>query len=217
MTGLILKDFLVMRRAMRSYLIFLAFYGALALTGMFDLSVVTAMLQVMLLMLPISAFSYDEYAGWDRYAMALPLGRRQVVGARYLFALLLALCAAAIGMAASVLLSFCRGPLTLTENTLTVLVSLGVGLFIADILLPLCYKLGPERARPYLYGVILIPWIVLLGVYKLGLMPEMDFSALERLSQTSILLLFSLIPLTALAGLGLSWLISCRIVERKEY
>ena len=217
MIGLVWKDFLVMRRTMRSYILFLIFYALLAVMGMFDLAIVTAMIQVIMLMLPIGAFSYDEHARWDRYAPALPLSRRQIVGARYLFTLLLALVATAFGAAAGVVLSFTAGPLAMKENLLTVLVSLGAGLFIVDVLLPLCYKLGPERARPYLYGVVFIPWLLLFGAYKLELIRDFDLTALEQLSQISTLLLFSLIPLTALAGLGVSFLISCRIMEKKEY
>ena len=96
MTGLILKDFLVMRKTLKTYTLFLAFYAALAALGVFPLSVVTAMVQIILIMLPISAFSYDEFAKWDRYAMTLPLGRRTVVKARYLFTLLMSLGAAAL-------------------------------------------------------------------------------------------------------------------------
>lgn len=217
MIGLVWKDFLVMRKSLRSYAMFLVFYAVLAVMGMFDLAIVTAMIQVILLMLPIGAFSYDEQARWDRFAPVLPLSRRQIVGARYLFTLLLALAAAVVGLVTGMALSFTAGPLAWMENLLTVLVALGAGLFIVDVLLPLCYKLGPERARPYLYGVVFIPWLLLFGAYKLELIRDFDLTALERLSQPSVFLLFSLIPLTALAGLGVSFLISCRIMEKKEY
>ena len=90
MTGLILKDILVMRRTIRTYVLFLAFYSLLAVFDIFPLSTVTAVTELIIMMLPLSAFSYDEYAKWDRYAAALPLGRRAVVGARYCFALLMA-------------------------------------------------------------------------------------------------------------------------------
>ena len=53
MIALRLKDLLVMRRTLRSYMIFLALYTLMAVKGMFDLSVVTAMIQVILLMLPV--------------------------------------------------------------------------------------------------------------------------------------------------------------------
>lgn len=217
MTGLILKDALVMRKTLKTYILFLAFYAAMAVMGIFSLGFVVAFLQVIVMMLPLSAFAYDEQAKWDRYAMTLPIGRRAVVTARYLFVLLMLLSAAAFGMAVCVLLSFTSSPGDLSEYLATILVSMGAGMVIADILLPLNYKLGPERARPYLYAVVFLPIIALFGASKLGFLDQLNLSGLNDLSQSSILGLFALIPLVALVGLGVSYLVSCRIVENKEF
>lgn len=214
MIGLIWKDILVMRKTLRTYLLFLGFYLAMALVGIFNLSFVVAFIQVIMLMLPISAFSFDEAAKWERYAMALPLSRRTVVGARYLFVLLMLLSAAAFGMAAVVLMSFVN-PGDVIEYLATILVSVGVGIWISDVILPISYKLGPERARPYLYAVVFLPIIALFLAFKLGM--RIDDSFLDQMPPSALLGLFSLVPLTALAGLGLSFLLSCRIVSRKEY
>ena len=91
MTGLIWKDFMVSKRTVKAYLGIMIFYAALTVMGMFSVTFVTAFVSVMLIMLPISAFAYDEQAKWDRYAMSLPMGRSRVVGARYLFTLLIVL------------------------------------------------------------------------------------------------------------------------------
>lgn len=216
MTGLVLKDILVMRKTLKTYALFLCFYLFLSLLGIFDVYFVTAMINVIIMMLPIGTFSYDEVAKWDRYAMSLPLSRRRIVGARYLFVLLTTLVSAAFGLLAVTLLSI-AGNVILLEALSTILTSMGVGLLIADILLPLCYKLGPERARPYLYLVVFVPLILLFGGYKLGLLDEVDLSWIGNLPDVDILLLFSLVPLGALAGLAVSFLISCRIVEQKEF
>lgn len=216
MTGLVLKDILVMRKTLKSYALFLCLYLLLSLLGVFDIYFVTAMINVIIMMLPIGAFSYDEAAKWDRYAMSLPLSRRRIVGARYLFALFMALMAAAFGLLAVVLLSIV-GNVVLIEALSTILTSMGVGLFITDILLPLCYKLGPERARPYLYLVVFLPLIALFGSYKLGLLDSINLSWIDQLPDVSILFVFSLVPLGALAGLAVSFLVSCRVMEKKEF
>lgn len=217
MTGLIWKDILVMRKTLRTYALFLLFYAALAVMGLFSLSVVTAMVEVIMMMLPIGAFSYDEQAKWDKYAFAMPLSRRQIVSARYGFTLIMALGSAAFGLLACVVLSFIDPTQLLVENLASVLVALGIGLFIADVLLPLCYKLGPERARPYLYLVVFLPTLLLFGAGKLGLLDSLDLSWIDSLSSVGVLGLFALVPLVALAGLAVSWLCSCRILEQKEF
>ena len=217
MTGLIVKDLLVSKRSLKAYFGIMIFYAVLTFMGVFNISFVTAFVSVMLIMLPIGAFSYDEAAKWDRYAMALPLGRRAVVGARYLFTLLVTLISLALALLSGVAVSV-TGQGSFIEVMVTALVTLASGLLISDFLLPLCYKLGPERARPYLYAVIFIPVIVLFLAFRMGV--RIDASWLDRLALSSpgALLALSALPLlTALALMFVSWLVSCRIVAGKEY
>lgn len=217
MTGLIVKDMMVSKRSLKAYFGIMLFYAVLTFLGVFNISFVTAFVSVMLIMLPIGAFSYDEAAKWDRYAMALPLGRRAVVGARYLFTLLVTLISLALAALAGVAVSV-TGQGSLFEVLVTTFTTLAAGLLIADILLPLCYKLGAERARPYLYATIFIPVIVLFLAFRLGV--RIDASWLDRLALSSpgALLALSALPvLAALALMFVSYLISCRIAANKEY
>lgn len=217
MTGLILKDILVMRRTIRTYVLFLAFYSLLAVFDIFPLSTVTAVTELIIMMLPLSAFSYDEYAKWDRYAAALPLGRRAVVGARYCFALLMAATATLFCLVLAVLLSIVQGADSLMGSLLSLAFCLGYGLLVADILLPLCYKVGVERARPYMYVVIFVPAILLFGAYQLGLISAETFAALETLPEATLLAGAGLMALLPLLGMGASYWISCRFLEGKEF
>lgn len=67
---------------------------------------------------------------------------------RYLFTLIMTLVAGLCGLISCVLVSIFDSQDMLMENLMTVMVCLSLGLLYADILLPLCYKLGPERAAP---------------------------------------------------------------------
>ena len=216
MTGLIRKDFLVMRKALKSYLLLVGFYIFLAYLDLFDYSFIITFVQVVLAVLPITAFAYDEQAKWDRYAMALPLGRRGVVRARYLFVLVLALLTMALGLAGTGLLYLVRQADPL-EMFVTLMVSSAIGLIIPAILLPLSYKLGAERARPYLYAIIFIPVVAVVlltraGVLDVSLLKGMDLLAPAALAGSAVLL-----PLGGLAGLFLSYLVACRIAAGKEF
>ena len=217
MRGLIVKDMLIMRKNLRTYAVFMGFYLIMSALDLFSISFTTAIIQIIVMMLPMGAFSYDEMAKWDRYAMSLPTGRRAVVGGRYCFALILALGAALYGLLVSVVLSILSSQDAMMENLLTVLVSLGLGLLYCDILLPLCYKLGPERARPYMYLVVFLPVILLFGGAQLGMFDALDLSFLNRMPEAVLVGAFSHAALIPLLGLGLSYLISCRIIEGKEY
>lgn len=217
MTGLIMKDLLVSKRSLKAYLGIMLFYAVLTFLGVFNFAFVTAFVSVMLIMLPIGAFTYDEQAKWDRYAMSLPLGCKAVVGARYGFTLLVALTSLALTLLSGVAVS-----VTDQGSFLEVMVSglgtLAAGLLIADILLPLCYKLGAERARPYLYAVIFIPVIVLFLAFRMGVRIDTSWLDSLLLSSPGALLALSALPLlAALALMFVSYLISCRVTANKEY
>lgn len=218
MIGLVKKDFLVLRKVLKSYIVILVIMMGLSAFGIYAMSFVTSFISVMVMMLPISSFAYDKQAQWDSYAAALPVGRRAMVGARYLFALLVVVCVGSFALVSCVVDSIANRS-DMLESIGTVLGSLGVAVLIADIMLPLNYKLGPERARPYLYGIVFIPLLLLAGAWKLGLLDHLDLSFLETLPDTGLVALgfMALIPLAALLGMVVSFLISCGIMKRKEF
>ena len=218
MTGLIWKDALVMRKNIRFYVIFMLAYFGLAVLGVFDASIVISFSTVIIMVLPISCFSFDETAKWDRFCRSLPLESRDIVGARYLFTLLILLVLAACSSMCAVALTLLDlGNASLIENLASMLGSLGAGLFIVDVMLPLCYKLGPERARPYLFAVVLIPFVGLFLLLRFGGDLGLSLEFLNQLPELNALGVIALLPLAGLACLGLSFLISCRIVDQKEF
>lgn len=211
MTGLVLKDILVLRKSLRTYLLFLIFYFIMALLDLFSIAFITAFVQVIVMILPMSSFAYDEQAKWDRYAMTLPLGRRAVVGAKYIFVVLMILVAAAFALLSCVALSITAAE-PVEENLLSGVASLSVGLLAVELTLPLNYKLGAERARPFLFAIIFIPIILFVLAARAGWLDGLD-----QLSPDVVLPLLCLIPLLLLLGLPVSYLVSCRIVEQKEF
>ena len=216
MTGLIWKDILVMRKVLKSYLLLMVIYAVLAYLDFFDYSFIITFVQVALSVLPISAFAYDEQSKWDRYAMSLPLGRSRVVGARYLFVLLLSLFTVAFGLAGTALLYLVHEADPL-EMFITLMVSSTIGLLIPTILLPLSYKLGAERARPWLYAIVFVPVVAVILLAKAGVLDMSLLKGMDLLAPTALAGGAALLPLAGLALLGVSYLISCRIAAGKEY
>lgn len=217
MTGLMVKDFLVMRKTLKYYLVILVIYAALAYLEILDYSFIITFIQVLIAAVPFSAFAYDEQAKWNRYAAALPLGRKAIVGARYLFVLSVLLLASAAAVVGSVGLCLARkeDPLTLA---LTLMISTAIGITLAVILLPICYKLGAEKARTFLYILVFVPMIVVVLLAKTNAsILELSLSFLETLPPSKLVGMAALLPLSALALLAVSYLISCRVAANKEY
>jgi len=94
--ALVLKDMLVLQKQGRAtlyLLIFFVLYSIVMKTSAFMIT----MAVVISVMLPISAFAYDDLAKWDRYALALPITRQNLVLARYVFGLIVACAGGIIG------------------------------------------------------------------------------------------------------------------------
>jgi hypothetical protein len=216
MTGLIMKDILMMRKVLKSYLLLIVIYIVLAYLDFFDYSFIITFVQVILAVMPISAFAYDEQSKWDRYAISLPLGRNRVVGARYLFVLLLTLFTVAMGLAGTALLYLVQQADPL-EMFVTLMVSTTIGLLIPTILLPLSYKMGAERSRPYLYAIIFIPVIAVVLLARAGVLDMSVLKGMELLTPTALAGGAALLPLAGLVLLFVSYLVSCRVAAGKEY
>ena len=211
-----MKDILMMRKVLKSYLLLIVIYIVLAYLDFFDYSFIITFVQVILAVMPISAFAYDEQSKWDRYAISLPLGRNRVVGARYLFVLLLTLFTVAMGLAGTALLYLVQQADPL-EMFVTLMVSSAIGLLIPTILLPLSYKLGAERARPYLYAIIFIPVIAVVLLAKAGVLDMSMLKGMDLLAPTTLAEGAALLPLVGLAALFISYLISCRVAAGKDF
>ena len=169
MTGLILKDLLILRKTLRSYLFMLIVYAGIAFTGVWSADIVGVLLVVMVVMLPMNVFAYDKQAKWDTYGLALPVGRTKTVAARYLCVLLL--CLLSVGLTAILgVMLYAAGRV---EEPVEFLVSCSVmglmSVLVNAIMLPFLYKFGPERARMMFFGIMGgILLLVVAALFPLG-------------------------------------------------
>ena len=163
MTGLILKDFLILRKTLRSYLLILAIYVAVAFLGYWSASFVGGFMMVMVAMLPMNVFAYDKQAQWDVYGLSLPVGRTKTVAARYLAVLIMFAASAVLTTVLGVVLTIAgRMEESLGEYLLACAVCVVMSMLVNAMMLPILYKFGPERARIMFFGVMGV--IALVGV-----------------------------------------------------
>ena len=208
MTGLLMKDLLNLKRTLLGRLGLMAIYGVVFSALMGDASsFLSSMLTVIFITVTVSSFSYDALVRWDRYALSLPVSRRDLVASKYLLAVVLAAVGAIAAFAMGVIMGLFHHDLVLEELGLSTVISVGGGLLIVAILLPLIFKFGVEKSRLMLIGVVLIP-LGLVYLLKWLQIPLPDFSILMTQAW--------LAPLAGLLFLGLSYFISVAIFQRKE-
>ena len=217
MTGLILKDLLILRKTLRSYLFMLIVYVGIAFTGVWSADIVGVLLVVMVVMLPMNVFAYDKQAKWDTYGLALPVGRTKTIAARYLCVLLL--CLLSVGLTAILgVMLYAAGRV---EEPVEFLVSCSVtglmAVLVNAIMLPLLYKFGPERARMMFFGIM--GGIVLLVVAALFPLGGLEWLKSLELAEPTPAQAAAIPAIAAVAGLALlavSFLLSRHFYGSKD-
>ncbi len=217
MTGLILKDFLILRKTLRSYLFMLVVYVGIAFTGVWSADIVGVLMVVMVVMLPMNVFAYDKQAKWDTYGLALPVGRTKTVAARYLCVLLL--CLLSVGLTAILgVMLYAAGRV---EEPVEFLVSCSVmglmSVLVNAIMLPFLYKFGPERARMMFFGIM--GGIVLLVVAALFPLGGLEWLKSLELAEPTPAQAAAIPAIAAVAGLALlavSFLLSRHFYGSKD-
>ncbi len=206
MRGLLLKDLLVLKSYIRTLGGMFAIYLAMgvAWNNVYFFAGMSGILCVMMVM---SSFSYDHYAKWDKYGASLPVTRSDMVGAKYLLALVM------MGIATVMTVLMYLVFILIRKGDFSTLLPIifgttASGVFLMLVLLPCIFKFGPEKARLMLMMAgVMIALLVTLVVF---LLPEdADNQLLGRL-------LLVVIPIAEIVSFYFSYKLSCRIYTQKE-
>lgn len=203
MKGLLLKDLINLKSQMKILGLLLLFYIFLAYQNR-DLAFLSGMLMILSVMLSITSISFDERAKWDKYALTMPLSRRQLVFSKYILNLL--------SITAGCLIIFAVLPLLGgfgQENLLTLAATSGAALLMNSLLLPIMFKFGVEKGRYILVMLILIPSVLTMLLPK---SIRFDLSVLDQFSSLLAVAFFLLV----IGAFAVSLLLSVRIMEAKE-
>lgn len=214
MKGLLYKDIVVLRKQISTLLVFVLVYGGFCVAGVFDFSIIGALIAVFGLTIPMSSVALDDTSHWDRYAAATPAGRKGIAAGKYLFTLLVILVSGLAGTAIMLVLSV----VGLTDSPfqeLTVVTAscASVTLLLDAILLPFMLKYGAEKARL----ISMITFVVIFGsVVLLGGLAN-NGANMPQLPGWLVTALPVVFGLASVGGFVLSFAVSLGIYNRKEF
>lgn len=219
MSGMLMKEVLYLKgqkRALYSVLIVSIVFFTLMITQSHNTSVaeksimLSASLGVMMAMLVaiviMNGLGSDEKAKWDSYARSLPVGATRIIGAKYVFLLILI----AIGMVLGMLVDWAAVGFHVDSNALSLLCAVtgGVSLLMCSLELPLALKFGLQKAN------LVVILLFCLGPALLGRLS--DRFGFAKVSDAQFFAAMRFVPLIALALMAISFFITCRIYSRKE-
>ena len=149
MSALILKDYYVIFRQMRIFLLLVLVFSCIPGAFYSTFAVVYAS------MLPYTALAYDERSHWDQMAAMMPYSDRDLVLSKYVFGWLFTAAAAAATFVLQTVLaavwSGAEGP-----SVPVILLSVCVAVCILDITLPMMFRFGVEKARLAMFLIIFL-------------------------------------------------------------
>lgn len=218
MRGLIIKDLLLLKRQ-KSHIIFyvmLLFYVFYTLFLAEENSMIIAMSMLLCSMLTITTISYDDLAKWEKYALSMPISRKDIVRSKYLLLGITVLGGTGIGLLASLVLDLLRNKERVLENLMIAGVVSAIGICVVSIMMPLIFKFGVEKSRLMLMGVVAIPSILVLGFYKI-----VQYFNIPKPSQATLnLFLISFaffIPIIVILIVLITYKISIKIFTKKDF
>ena len=196
-----LKDWYVLKKRSGITLFIILFFAVFAgLQGGF---LYTAMCTMMMIMLTLTTFAYDQSDGWEAYVSALPVSRKAVVQSKYLFGLLTVAGSILLVLASTVV--FKGFEVEILLNALAV--QFFLGLFFLSLNYPLILKFGFEKSRV---------WYILITFLIVGAGSAFTTVASKAAPQNtaSVTLIAGILVFSLLI---ISYFISLRIINRKEF
>lgn len=199
MKGLLLKDLKTLGAQAKVLFLLLAFYLVFSVAQR-DYSMLSVMVSVFGAILPITALAYDERGKWERYALTMPISRRDLVLSKYLLGLLLLGGGFLLSVACQLL-----GGAGVLSAVVSALQSLSIGALMLSATLLASFRFGVEKGRFVMMLAVFLPSAVVLSVGRLA------SAALwvERL--------LNLLPVIAAAALLLSAMMAVRIYAKREF
>ena len=207
MKGLLLKDWYMMRKYCRYYLVLAI--GFLILSFMDKSNMFFVFYPCLFCgMVPVNLLAYDERSRWLQYSGTLPYTRAQIVSGKYLIGLFTQTAMLFLtGIAQGIRMGMDSGYQS-TDVLVILLLLLIASTVTSSVTLPFMFKLGVERGRAAYY--VMIGLICGISTLMTGLFRE----PLRMEIRPNLLLV-----LLAVAGVGiyaLSWHLSIVFYRKRE-
>lgn len=171
MKSLILKDLYNIGHNAKSMILILLFLAAVLIpsSGVEGYIVVSALMCSMMM---ITTFAFDNSSRWTRYAMIMPISKKDVVTSKFVVLLIFSAIGALFGGFIGIVGGVVTNKITFDTASILQLLSVTlVALIIAMIFggtsITLVFKFGAEKGRMLLLFSVLIPGAIGCGIYLL--------------------------------------------------
>ena len=211
MKGLLIKEIYQLKNSIKTQgmsLVLFAFLGVMMKSTVYVGMMVTVLITNMILL----TMGYDESCSWKRYAMTMPIRRRDLVTVKYLLLYGLGVCSVLFTMIVGVPI-YLIAQVSLVETFITAVCCALVALCSMSVNIMLCTKFGVEKARLMTVLSYLLPFGMVWGLFALVDRGVLDLSHVSNATWGGILA--AAVAMILMLSI-LLWHISCRIIENQD-
>ena len=206
MKGLLLKDWYLICRHCRAYLMILVVFLGI---GLFSPESIFFLYYPVLMAgsIPVTLLAYDSMSRWESYSRTFPYSEGQLVAVKYLISLFAVLATALVTVLAYGAIQGGTDWMALLSMGCMVL---ALGLLTPALMLPWVFKFGAEKGRIVFY-VVLVLLMLVCGVF-------VGFSNSMELDLPGMFALIGPVTLGVCALLFAgSWVLSKAFSKRREW
>ena len=207
MKGLLLKDWYMMKKYCRAYLLIAAVFTAFSLFSNDNLFFIFYPC-LLCGMIPVNLLGYDERSRWMQYSGTMPYTKTQIVSAKYLIGLFAQLTMLLVTGIAQGIKMIVGGNFVFGEFAVLMLLLLTMATLTSSISLPFIFKLGVEKGRTAYY--IMIGFVCGASVLASNFLMGQLSTEIQPNGVLSVL---------AVVGIGvyiLSWYLSIVFFKKRE-
>lgn len=207
MKGLLLKDWYMMKKYCKSYLLIVLIFIAASLWS--DENIFFVFYPCLLCgMIPVNLLGYDERSRWTQYCGALPYTKSQIVSSKYLIGLLSELVIITVTGIAQIIRMNMNGGFSSHDFGVLMMLMFISAVISPAVCLPFIFKFGAEKGRMAYYimvGFICAVVFIMVGVSKESLQIEI---------QPNLFLILSCV--IGIIIYALSWCLSIVFYKKRE-
>ncbi|MBQ8802845.1 MAG: ABC-2 transporter permease [Tyzzerella sp.] len=216
MKGLLLKDLSILKTQGRSAVIIMAIALFMLMVGN-NTTFAVVYANILFVTFGITTLSYDTHDNGYAFLFTLPISRKLYVMEKYVFSLLSIATGATFSLILMVGVSLIKDGYVLTTSDFAFIIGYALGSMVfLSIMLPVNLKFGPEKGR--IAMIIVIAVIVASGFSISKVVGKVDLTKLYwGIREIKPMVVMGILVMIVLVILSVSYLISCKIMKKKEF
>lgn len=207
MKGLILKDWYMMKKYCRSYILIAAVFIGISLFSNDNLFFVFYPC-LLCGMIPVNLLGYDERSRWMQYSGTMPYTKTQIVSAKYLIGLLAQVIMLIVTGIAQCIKMTVAGNFVFGEFVVLMLLMLIMAILTSSISLPFIFKLGVEKGR--------IAYYIMIGFVCGASVVASSFFKGQLVAEVEPIAILAFLVIVGIGIYALSWYLSIVFYKKRE-